>query len=327
MTREISKGQCPGDSDLESLISATKFGRYAEDQTLDAAGVRQLMLHNLRGLLRRPDVVSVSVRGASGNIEGLIAFRLSSWDTEHFGFPFAVIESVTATPDDPAIRHEVACRLFSEYESWAEENRIRFTSLRLPSLDLPLVHAAESSGFRFVESWIYNTRDVSTDCELPLSSGTLRFAVGEDRELMRKCSVDAFSVQRFHADSGFDRAKADSLYRKWIDSAFDDPTHKIAVWDLDGAPRAFTAYFDLDLRPFVGRRFAMWRVVLLDPDYRGRGVGAEFFRAMAAHHRKEGADTIDSGVTLRNLHSLNLHNKSRFRIVSTLVTLHRWHDR
>lgn len=325
MSREIFEGHCPAAADVESLAAAVKFGRYAEDKKLDSAGAGRLIAHNLRGVLQRPEVVSVILRSASGALEGLIAFRLSSWDTEHFGFPFAVIESVVVVSDDSAERDRVSCRLFSEYETWASKNRIRFTSLRLPSMDLPVIHAAEKSGFRFMESWIYNTRDSSVGSDPPPLAGTLRLAVSEDREFMKECSHDAFAVQRFHADPGFDRAKADSLYRKWIDSAFDDPAHKIAVWDLDGAPRAFVAYFDLDLRQYVGRRFAMWRVVLLDANYRGRGVGAEFFRSMTIHHRNEGADTIDSGVTLRNLHSLNLHNKSGFRIVSTLVTLHRWH--
>jgi len=322
---EIFAGRVPTEADVQLLASAITHGRYAEDATLGMEGVRDLLLHNLRALLASPEAVSILLRGSSGSVEGLVTFRLSRWDSEHFGFPCAVVDSVIVVSGNASRREEVARLLFAEYDRWTEGQEIRFTSMRLPSLDLPVVHAAEASHFRFMESWVFNTRATADEPAPSTSGGFLRLAVPADKDAMLRCSREAFAVQRFHADARFDREKADLLYRKWIDTAFADPDHKIAVWELDGGPRGFVAYYDLDLRNFLGRRFAMWRVVLLDSDYRGRGVGAEFFQALAVHHRREGADCIDSGVTLRNLHSLNLHNKSRFRLVSTLVTFHKWH--
>ena len=68
----------------------------------------------------------------------------------------------------------------------------------------------------------------------------------------------------------------------------------------------------------------MWKMIVLDSAHRGRGLGTGFFIALAHYHRQEGLDIIGSGLSVRNLASLNLHNKLDFKVFSTLVTFHKW---
>jgi L-amino acid N-acyltransferase YncA len=83
-------------------------------------------------------------------------------------------------------------------------------------------------------------------------------------------------------------------------------------------------YFPSDLTEFFGIRAAMWRMALLDPSRRGKGLGTGFFQSLVAYHGQEGLDIVDSGVSMRNLASLNLHNKCGFKVSSTLLTFHKW---
>jgi RimJ/RimL family protein N-acetyltransferase len=83
-------------------------------------------------------------------------------------------------------------------------------------------------------------------------------------------------------------------------------------------------YYSSDLREYFGLQFAMWKMALLDPMNRNKGLGTDFFIACLHYHREEGLDVVDSGLSIRNLSSLNLHIKLNFKITSTLVTLHKW---
>lgn len=324
MRSEIRFDQPPTDADLDALVGTCKSGRYLEDAGLPPEGARRLVCENLRQLSTRSKSGTITAGSADGPLDGILLFRLSDWDSAHFGFPVATIDAFVVRPSDHRHELETARGMLAEFSSWCASEKIRFVSTRIPALDLSVIHALEESGFHYIESWVYNTLDLSRELPGEEALSGLRLAVPADKATMLEYSKEAFATQRFHADANFDPEKADSLYRKWIDSAFEDTTQRIAVFGSDGKPKAFMVYFHSDLREFVGKKFAMWKMALLDPSSRGRGLGTRFFGALARHHRNEGMDAIDSGLSLRNLASLNLHNKNRFKIVSTMITFHRW---
>ena len=88
--------------------------------------------------------------------------------------------------------------------------------------------------------------------------------------------------------------KAESLYEKWIISAFNEPNQKILVLDGDNKPTAFMIYCLDDLRCYFGSQFAVWKMGLLDPTNRGTGLGTAFFTALLHYHRQEGLDCVKS---------------------------------
>jgi len=311
--------------DLQILVNSSRFGRYLEDASLPDDGARRLVFANLRALVARADTLTIAAFSPDGEIEGLLVCRLSAWDTEHFGFPFATIEAILTAPVRHERKLEVARELLERFDVWCASESVRFVSTRVPALDLSAIHALEEHGFRFIESWIYNKLDLARVPKLP-EPPALRLSVPGDMQVMLEYSTSAFATQRFHADGNFDPVKADSLYRKWIETAFHDSNQLIAVLESEGKPKAFMVYYKSDLRGFVGRQFAMWKMALLDPASRGQGLGTQFFSALARHHAGEGLDVIDSGLSLRNLPSLNLHNKNQFKVVSTIATFHKWMD-
>ncbi|MBN1994173.1 MAG: GNAT family N-acetyltransferase [Anaerolineae bacterium] len=315
------------DSKLELLIGQYKYGRYCEDQSLPIEASRRLVLDQTRHYLAREDTQHIAVFAPGGQLLGLLLFRLSQWDTEHFGYRVALIDSAIICEVDYHRRVEITEFLLGAFHQWAQEMTIRFTSVRLPSLDLAVIHGFEQSGYHYLENWIYNKYDLRKLDKLSQPAHTLRLAQARDRDVMLDYADSAFITQRFHADAHIDQHKADSLYKKWIRTAFDDPNQQILCLDVEERPVAFMIYYQSDLQPYFGLQFAMWKMALLDPLARGRGLGTAFFTALAHYHRwEEGLDVVDSGLTIRNVASLNLHNKLNFKVICTLVTLHRWFE-
>jgi GNAT superfamily N-acetyltransferase len=321
MTRRIVTDVDP--NNLERLVGQYQYGRYCEDPHLALASARRLVFDNLRKSLSGEGVHTFCAVSDAGELLGIILFKLSQWDTEHFGFPFGIVDSLLTLPGSYDQEFETATTLLRAFQKWCQSNAVRFVSTRAPALHLPVVHSLESQGFRYIETWIYNKYDLTKEANFG-DSRELRLAEPSDRQFMLEFSKGAFVTHRFHADARFSRDKAESLYEKWILTAFHDPLQEILVLDAGGKPAAFMIYYKSDLRDYFGLQFAMWKMALMDPQARGQGLGSQFFLALLNRHRQDGLDVVDSGLSMRNLVSLNLHNKLNFRVTSSVLTYHLW---
>lgn len=313
------------DATLATLAARHPFGRYAEDPSLPARAAREQVAQAARQFLTAPGATAIEAVDSGGQTAGVLLFRPSPWDTEHFGYPCVIVDAVLIDAEEYAARRAVAETLLGGLTTWLHAHGTRFTSVRVPARDLPVVHAVEAVGFAFIEAWVFSHRPTAGVAEAN-EPFALRPARPDDRVVMHACAAGAFDTQRFHADARVDRAKADALYSRWIDTSFSDPAMTTLVHEHEGRPVAFMTYFRSDLSATLGRRFAMWKMALIDPALRGQGLGTRFFDALARHHRDEGLDTIDSGVSLRNVASINLHARCGFRVTSTLLTFHHWSD-
>ena len=309
---------------LEALISKYNYGRYCEDRSLPLEQSQRLVIDRLLTLITQPGLQSIATYSLSEELLGFLLFRLSEWDSEHFGYNVVIIESIITKSLNYEQELEIVDMLIEKFLTWCETSKIRFASTRIPSLNLPVIHGLERWGFHYIENWIFNKFDLSKlngFIKQPLS---LRIARQNDLDCMLDYSRDAFSTQRFHADAHITSNQANSLYEKWILTAFNDPNQEILVCDIENKPAALMIYYRSDLQQYFGLRFAMWKMALLDPQNRSKGLGTDFFVALMYHHHEEGLDVVDSGLTIRNIASLNLHIKLNFKVINTLVTFHRW---
>jgi len=310
--------------ELEALIGQYKYGRYFEDPSLPREGSERFMLSHLRKLLSRDKGNCVAAFSSSAELLGILLFRLSPWDTEHFDFKVAVIDAMITQELDYDRKVEVASALLQQFHNWCQSEDIRFASIRVPDLDLAVIHSFEQWKFRYIETYIDHKFDLHKMDNFEKTSHELRVALPEDFRMMLEYSQGAFSTQRFHADSNFNRDKADSLYEKWIQTARNDPDQKILVLELENKPAAFMIYWENDLRQYFGRQFIIWKFALLDPANRGKGLGTDFYVALMHQYRSEGFDVVDGGVSMRNRASTRLLNKLGFKTVYALVTFHKW---
>lgn len=309
---------------LEALIGKYNYGRYCEDRSLPLEQSRRLVIDRLWTLITQPDYQSIAAYSLSEELLGFLLFRLSEWDSEHFGYNVVIIESIISKILGYEQELEIVDSLIEKFITWCETSKIRFVSVRIPSLNHAVIHSLERWGFHYIENWIFNKFDLfklNGFIKPPLS---LRIARQDDLDCMLDYSRDAFSTHRFHADAYITCNQANSLYEKWILTAFKDPSQEILVYDIENKPAAFMIYYRSDLRQYFGLRFAMWKMALLDPQNTGKGIGTDFFVALMYHHQAEDLDIVDSGLTTRNIASLNLHIKLNFKVLTTLVTFHRW---
>jgi GNAT superfamily N-acetyltransferase len=230
------------------------------------------------------------------------------------------------SPSGPHEEYAIASAILARFHEWCLERSIRLVVAKAASLDLPLIGAYEQWGFRYVETWIYNRFNLNRVSIHNRPDMALRVADRADKEQLLAYSHGAFDTHRFHADTRIARERAESLYLKWIETAFEDPRQTILVHDHDGKPAAAMIYYSNDYRAQFGLRYVQWKMALVDPAVRGKGIGFNFFVALLYHHRAEEFDVVDSGLTIRNLTSLNLHNRIQFKVISTIVTLHKWID-
>jgi RimJ/RimL family protein N-acetyltransferase len=314
-------------SAVSAVLAGYRYGRFIEDSDLQPSAGRAFLTDELSRLLLQPHVKTFGAFEDGHRLVGFLVAHESAWDTDHFGVRVWIVDGCYITPSDYETEFRIADLLVGAFDRWSREARIEFVSVKAASLDLPVVNVYEKWGFRYIESWVYNRFNLDRVGAHPRTPMQLRLAGPADREFMHAYSQEAFSLQRFHADHRIPHDKADSMYRKWIDTAFDEPRQKTLVYDQDGVPAAYLIFYINDYRPQFGKQYVQWKMALLGPSVRGRGVGADFFVSLLYYHRDQGMDVVDSGLTMRNLPSLNLHNRIGFKIISTLVTFHKWLER
>jgi hypothetical protein len=318
MINNISKEQ------ISQLLAGYKSGRYLEDHDLLNHASFTLLIDNVYNTISKEENQIISIKDTNGDLEGLILFKISEWDSLHFEKKTVLIENIFIKKSEDSIYQKNGETLLNIFLQWCVQNSIKFVVSKIPSLDLLTIHCLERIGFRFIESWIYNKFDLRKAKPLVEDQLSLRFAKDSDLEYMLEYSKNAFITQRFHADHNLSYEKAESVYFKWIVTSFNDPNQNILVYDHLDIPSAFMIYYSKDLSYYFNLKFAMWKMALINPKITGKGIGAKFFSSVCDHHRQENMDVVDSGLSLRNIVSMNTHNKANFKVVSTLVTMHLW---
>lgn len=310
--------------ELKALVFENRYGRYCEDWCLNIDSSRNLVLFQVKHFIAQPESNSIVAFGASGQQIGVLYFKRSDWDSEHFGYNTASLEYLFIKKMSYEEEKSTALEILREFNVWCVKNKIRFIIVKISSMNLPVVHAFEENQFHIIENWIYNCFDLCKLESVRKPEICLRLADNNDLDAMLRFAKGAFVTQRFHADSHITVDQAESLYGKWIKTAMADKKQKTLSMDINGKPVAFMVYYVNDLREYFNLRFAMWKMALIDPSLKHQGIGSDFFAALLHYHREEGMDIVDSGLSSRNILSLNTHIKLNFKVVSTLFTFHKW---
>jgi len=309
-------------SDLGPLFAEYGFGRYCHDRFLDIRQSRRLE-HDRALAFLRLNPTSSWLAVDVGKSQGILGMRISQWDTEFWGVKFATLDHLVTLGSEPE-RRVVCEHLLRTADAWCEQLDVDFCSARIDGHDVTSLQMLESHGFRYIETTVENYVDLRRKeaAFLPRSS-SLRPPRPDEGNSLVTIAQDAFLSHRFYADDRFPRHKVDDMYRLWVENSLRDPEWKTLVLEADGAVRGFITYRIEDLTSYFGLQFAKWRMAALSKSNRGLGYGVVLFRGAMESVRGQ-VQIVDSGLTTRNLHSLNLHTKVGFRTACCSVTLHRW---
>jgi GNAT superfamily N-acetyltransferase len=262
---------------------------------------------------------------AGGVLRGVLGMRISNWDTEFWGVRFATLDHLVTIGAEPE-RRQISASLLRAADAWCEEQRLDFCSARMDAHDVTSLQVLEDHGFRYIETTIENCIELSgVGCSSP-EPAPLRPSRMDDEGALAAIAEDAFLTHRFYADAGFPRHRVDAMYREMVATSLRDPGTRVLVLEAGGLPRGFIVYRLEDLSAYYGMQFAKWRLAALAKNSRGQGYGTALFHGALEAVRGQ-VQVVDSGLTARNLRSLNLHTRVGFRTTCCSVTLHRWRDR
>lgn len=319
----IERGAAPpAQKDLAPLFADFELGRFCADWTMPKAGARAVETEALHALCSRPSATTFYAKTGDA-IVGVLTAQKSDWDTKFWGIAYASIDQLHAIGETEAIREEIHVALLEAFDAWLAAENMRFTNARVYMHDLAAVHALERRGYRYIETTLVNCLDIRKESFTLPEGYVIRPPRADETASLVAMTKDAFVTHRFYADPGFPRAKVDEMYEKWVESSLTSPAWTTIVLDRDGDAKGFFIYRIEDHSKHVGVKLTKWRMGVLGGDDRAKGHGIPLFQG-AMQYVKGDTDIVDSGLSLRNTKSFNLHTKLGFRGLSFSSTYHKW---
>lgn len=250
----------------------------------------------------------------------LIGTRLSKWDEDHFGFKMANLQ-IFIIPDGAGKEPDILRDLLNKALSYLKNKNVAFVSSRVNGDNIVALHSMEDAGFRYYDNVIWPITDAKT------KPGETEVRLIEDKDIDEvKRIAGRFQYPRGHyyCDERFDKTKVDAMYSKWVDTTLKNKEH-IAVIESSGKLAGlFVFKMDAELAEHTGYRYGRLRLLALDSQFRGLGLGEKLFKGTLSLISGLGADYIDSGYSTKNHVSARLHVKTSFYSVYEEVTFHLW---
>jgi len=235
---------------------------------------------------------------------------LVPWDTEVFGFPVAQVRDIRV--QDP-VASAAGWRSFGD---WLSAHEVGIVSCRLPMDRLRESFQLEAHGFRFVEVVLRPHRASLED--LPPQIHGLGIAPATDADLpaLIEIAERAFRHERYHVDPRLDPRLGDLRYARWVRTSLGHPSQQLLA--ITDGPRPI-GFFVVE-RQDAGAVY--WHLNAIAPEHHGQGYGRRAWLAMLHRHRDEGATSVATTISVRNVAVQNLYAQLGFRFLPPEMTFH-----
>lgn len=208
--------------------------------------------------------------------------------------------------------------------AWVRDHHPRMATVKIDCEDLPLVHAFEDLGFRFVECQLTLRRRVTR--LLPVDAeGFLHARVETEAQLAPVLALaqSIFTTDRYSRDERLAMPAPGRRYVEYLRRAFAAPDQEIwtVVDKSNGTVASFGSHLNLpnhEVRSLLGG---------LHPDYQGSGVGmiADYLGNNLMYNR--GVKVLWTAVTTINYPVLPVHlNHMGYRITRSMLVLRKLYD-
>ena len=257
----------------------------------------------------------------SHNTPYLLGCKISKWDYDTFGFKMAFIHVLISGKTSES--EKIISSLLKNCLKKLHSANVKFISARINGDNLSAIHAFESFGFKYYENNIWPVACCENiDCiEVP---DVRLMTESELISVMSIASKNTFQRGHYYCDNKFDTQKVNSMYRKWAQSAWKN-NNLIAVIEVGDQIGGFFIYnFDNLLSEKTGYKYGRMKNLVIDSNFRGRGLGEKLWIGTISLMKKAGSVYIDSGYSSKNLISSKLHVKYLFYPVYEEVAFHLW---
>lgn len=236
--------------------------------------------------------------------------RVLPWDSGHFGFPIAIVES--HRPSEVELKQAV---------SNAERRNVRCLYF-LCDADAPgLAAAAGRLGFELVDLRVTLTRKLTqgdeADAPAPGPGLRVRKAVAGDLERLRPMARSSFTQSRFFVDPQFSRKAVEEMFAIWIDREVLDPRGFGVVVEKGGGLAGFATGLTKEAEGRI-------QLVAVSEGARRIGVGQAAVRALVVEFAKGGMSRVSVATQGQNVGAIRLYEDAGFRMSSIQIWFHRW---
>jgi len=236
--------------------------------------------------------------------------RLLDWDSEHFGFPIARLDSDHLTPE-----------LVARAKAWCENQSVRCLYFLADPADPELVSLACRFRFDFVDARMSLSTTHGPDT-MGTQPGPIRVdrASRDDLSALEDLASDAHRNTRFFSDTRFAENRARELYRKWVRKDVLAGNTLVAC-SRTGNPSPL-GYITIQVN--LDAKHATIGLIAVSETSRGQGVATALVRAALFHARENGADRVSVVTQGANVTAQRLYQASGFRTESCRYWYHWW---
>ncbi len=280
--------------------------------------------------------VTVHAEGGPGEIQAALAVERLAWDSLHFGMECARLGPYcTAENVDPSRLASIHAEMLEDAIAWTAAKNFRLLQRRLLASNADEIRALERLGFSQADRLITLHAVLRDGAESACSDPPyFRQAAPDDLPALARMARGAFPLSRFVRDERLREAGGAEVYVKWIEnlvvarrSRLDVKAAEteLVVCAVDGRPAGCLAFRrDGTVDDLLGWPFATLELVLVDPEFRGRGVGRRLVEEAMRRCRCAGVRGMEASTWSGADAALRLYQSTGFQPRAELLTLHRW---
>jgi len=245
-----------------------------------------------------------------------LAAALVPWDTESFCVSVAQVQHIEVH-DRPAADAEMQHLL-----TWFDIQGVQLAACRLDHSRLLESSALERIGFRFIEM-VYGMEinpqrlqpgaDASKDASLGVQ---WRRACKADLAELQQLAADAFATGRWNMDWSVGQALGGHRYADWVARSLAEPKHEILCAVVE------CQTIGLFIVEPAGDGSVYWHLTAVEPKWQGRGIGKAMWGSMLHRHAQDGATSVRTTISTRNVPVVNLYARLGWRFVNCQMTYH-----
>lgn len=200
----------------------------------------------------------------------------------------------------------------------AQLSRKVFMDAKVATDDLVGIQFLERLGFHLIDTNVVFDKPVES-AALPESACTVRQAIPEDREAVRRIAHNSFVFTRFHLDPAIDREVANTIKADWAGNYFSGTRGDgMIVAEVDRQPIGFLLYLHSKDEIIID-------LIAVDGAFRRRRA-AHSMIVYAQNSAAPDKIVIKVGTQVANIASMRLYEQVGFRICQSSYVFHYHHD-